>query len=167
MRSQAGRPSSATGGGLDAFTACLLQAAERVRSRGVRPSRPAACALRGRGGCGPPVRAAYRVRRFLSGGSPREGARSEARAEQRLAAGGRRLPRPVARHGAPTVWAMSRPVSTCVRQRYYLSLLRPVTVLIAGIEGYLRMRWPVASKMALAWPVAWSGWRSRRRPTPG
>jgi hypothetical protein len=29
-----------------------------------------------------------------SGGSPREGARSEARAEQRLAAGGRRLPRP-------------------------------------------------------------------------
>ena len=30
----------------------------------------------------------------LSGGSPREGARSEARAEQRLAAGGRRLPRP-------------------------------------------------------------------------
>src|SRR5713226_2965504 len=31
----------------------------------------------------------------LSGGSPREGARSEVRAEQRLAAGGRRLPRPV------------------------------------------------------------------------
>src|SRR6267378_2543522 len=29
-----------------------------------------------------------------SGGSPREGARSEERAEQRLAAGGRRLPRP-------------------------------------------------------------------------
>src|SRR2546421_549963 len=28
------------------------------------------------------------------GGSPREGARSEERAEQRLAAGGRRLPRP-------------------------------------------------------------------------
>jgi len=33
-----------------------------------------------------------RRRRTLSGGSPREGARSEA--EQRLAAGGRRLPRP-------------------------------------------------------------------------
>jgi hypothetical protein len=32
---------------------------------------------------------------FLSGGSPREGARSEERAQQRLAAGGRRLPRPV------------------------------------------------------------------------
>src|SRR5207302_4993601 len=31
---------------------------------------------------------------FLSGGSPREGVRSEARAKQRLAAGGRRLPRP-------------------------------------------------------------------------
>src|ERR1700716_770764 len=30
----------------------------------------------------------------LCGGSPREGARSEERAEQRLAAGGRRLPRP-------------------------------------------------------------------------
>src|SRR5207253_190462 len=30
----------------------------------------------------------------LRGGSPREGARSEVRAEQRLAAGGRRLPRP-------------------------------------------------------------------------
>src|SRR3954470_7739693 len=29
-----------------------------------------------------------------SGGSPREGARSEERAKQRLAAGGRRLPRP-------------------------------------------------------------------------
>src|SRR5438094_9040078 len=35
----------------------------------------------------------------LCGGSPREGARSEERAEPRLAAGGRRLPRP----GTPTV----------------------------------------------------------------
>src|SRR5258708_36590608 len=34
----------------------------------------------------------------LSGGSPREGARSEVRAEQRLAAGGCKLPRPVVRY---------------------------------------------------------------------
>src|SRR5207244_1355152 len=35
-----------------------------------------------------------RAKRASCGGSPREGARSEERAEQRLAAGGRRLPRP-------------------------------------------------------------------------
>ena len=60
------------------------------------------------GRCGPAQREAERRRRstrppVLSGGSPREGARSEARAEQRLAAGGRRLPRPEARHGARVV----------------------------------------------------------------
>jgi hypothetical protein len=40
------------------------------------------------------IRGGSGCRRPISGGSPREGARSEERAEQRLAAGGRRLPRP-------------------------------------------------------------------------
>ena len=46
-------------------------------------------------GRGAPPKGHWRARK--AGGSPREGARSEARAEQRLAAGGRRLPRPGSR----------------------------------------------------------------------
>src|SRR6266567_1474451 len=52
------------------------------------------------GACGPPPPvAAPLVPRcaLLPAATPREGARSEVRAEQRLAAGGRRLPRPVRR----------------------------------------------------------------------
>jgi hypothetical protein len=66
--------------------------------------------------------------RELSGGSPREGARSEERAELRLAAGGRRLPRPGqchrnASHGLP------RPVLRTVRR-----LPRPVKRTVRGLD---------------------------------
>ena len=54
---------------------------------------------------------------FLSGGSPREGARSEARAEQRLAAGGRRLPRPVPRRIRATETASPDPYHVKYQQR--------------------------------------------------
>ena len=46
------------------------------------------------GRVGPSVISHRKARQRVRGGSPREGARSEERAEQRLAAGGCKLPRP-------------------------------------------------------------------------
>src|SRR5438445_51854 len=66
---------------------CALLPAPTPRLMGLRP--PCTFHI--------PKRSAWRgslPRIARRGGSPREGARSEERAEQRLAAGGRRLPRP-------------------------------------------------------------------------
>src|SRR6266699_438257 len=81
----------------------------------------------------------------LRGGSPREGARSEVRAEQRLAAGGRRLPRP-SRVRGPTrttqrsdpyrVIMVTYPSEVAERRRAYLFFgLAALSLLMFSIDN--------------------------------